>query len=108
TLIGVVAIGGAAVAGRPMRFHPLAFVTALVLIVLAGVLAPSEPSAAVAVNTAAAASILAVTHWSTRRRFLPWAFIAVGCMTIASVEFVYVVDDLQEGPWQRMNTVFKF
>lgn len=108
TLIGLFAIGGAAVAGRPMRFHPLPFVTALVLIVLAGVLAPSEPSAAVAVNLAAAASILAVTHWSTPRRFLPWAFIAVGCMTIASVEFVYVVDDLQEGPWQRMNTVFKF
>ena len=70
--------------------------------------APSEPSAAVAIGFATSAAMFAVARWQSPSRFFPWAFIAVGCLTIASTEFVYVVDDLQNGAWQRMNTVFKF
>ncbi|RIK42137.1 MAG: hypothetical protein DCC58_11505 [Chloroflexi bacterium] len=39
---------------------------------------------------------------------LPWALCALGAVVIAATEVVYVADDLQHSPWERMNTVFKF
>ncbi len=104
----IATIGGAAMATRPLGRHPLPVVAICVLVVAAGFLSPTAPAAAVAVGLAADSAMFAVSRWREPRYFLPWAFIAVGSLTIASTEFVYVVDDLQNGSWQRMNTVFKF
>jgi YYY domain-containing protein len=98
----------ASIAARPMARHPLTVVAFVALIWFSGFLAVFEPSAAVALGLCAAAAMLAVAGWRQPGRFLPWAFVAVACITIASTELVYIVDDLQGGDWQRMNTVFKF
>ncbi|HYI16303.1 MAG TPA: DUF2298 domain-containing protein, partial [Thermomicrobiales bacterium] len=49
-----------------------------------------------------------VVHRRQPSRFFPWALVAIGSVTVASTEFVYVADDLQNSDWERMNTVFKF
>jgi uncharacterized membrane protein len=107
-LVSAGVVGAAALATRPLTRHPALVVAICGLVGAAGFLSTSAPSAAVAVGFSAAASMFAVARWRLPAQFLPWAFIAVGCLTIASTEFVYVVDDLQGGQWQRMNTVFKF
>src|SRR5690606_3541002 len=66
------------------------------------------PSAALAVAFASTGVMFALRHWRYPWRFLPWALIGVACVTIAAVEIVFVVDDLSNSPWERMNTVFKF
>ena len=107
-LISIAVVSLSAIATRPLGRHPAPLAAIAGLAVLTGLFAPSEPSAAVAMSFATSAAMFAVAGWRSPSRFFPWAFIAVGCLTIASTEFVYVVDDLQNGAWQRMNTVFKF
>lgn len=104
----VLVVGASSIATRPIRLHPAPLTAIGGLILAAGLLIVSEPSVAVSLGIAASAAMFAVSGWKTPASFLPWAFVAVGCLTIASTEFVYVVDDLQNGDWQRMNTVFKF
>lgn len=108
--IGIISVvvGAASIASRPLGRHPLPTLAIAALIVLAGFLSATEPAAAVALGFAAGSAMFAVSRWREPSRFLPWAFVAVGCLTIASTEFVFVVDDLEGGAWQRMNTVFKF
>ncbi|CAN5577501.1 hypothetical protein BH23CHL2_BH23CHL2_18290 [soil metagenome] len=101
-------VGASSIADRPLRLHPAPLAAVSGLVLAAGFLVVSEPSAAVSLGISASAAMFAVSGWKVPARFLPWAFVVVGCLTIASTEFVYVVDDLQNGDWQRMNTVFKF
>ncbi len=107
-LVSVVLAAASTIATRPLRFHPIPLIAVAILAGLSGFFAVNEPAAGIALAFASSASMFAVHDWKRPARFLPWAFVAVGCLTIASVEFVYVVDDLQGGAWQRMNTVFKF
>ena len=108
TVIVVVAIGAGAWGTRPFRIHILPLVGVVLTTATAGFVSSFAPSAAVAIGLAAAALLFALADWTSPARFYPWTFVAVGCLTVASTEFVFVVDDLQGGAWQRMNTVFKF
>ncbi len=108
TLTVAIFVCASTIVTRPLSRHPLPLLAIVGMVGASGFTATSEPSASVAIGIAASASMFAVANWRLPSRFLPWAFIAVGCLTIASTEFVYIVDDLQNGQWQRMNTVFKF
>lgn len=107
-LAGAVVVGLAAGATRCTR-QPAVFVGCVsALAFLSGVIALYRPSAAVALAIVTAASAHLVTYRRRPSRFLPWALIALGAVTAASTEFLYVADDLQRSNWERMNTVFKF
>ncbi len=100
----IVAAGAAAVA--PSRLGPGASGASALAALVVGLSAGFRPTATVAL------AIALVAGWYvTRRRparALPWVLVALGCLAIAGVEFVYVSDDLSGGDWRRMNTVFKF
>ncbi len=107
-LLSASAVGVAAGGTRIVR-QPAMFVGAITaLAFLTGVVALYRPSASVALAITTAASMNLILYRRQPSRLLPWAFIAVGAVTTASTEFVYVADDLQNSPWERMNTVFKF
>ncbi len=101
-------ISASAVVTRPLRFHPILLFIILAITIASAGLAAARPSASVALGVTAAAVMFSLRHWRLPSQFLPWAFVAVATVTIAATELVYVVDDLQNGNWQRMNTVFKF
>lgn len=107
-LISATVIGLAAGATRCLR-QPATFVGLLTaLAFLSGIVALARPAASVALAITTAAVFHLVLYRRQPSRFLPWALIAVGAVTTASTEFVYVADDLQHSDWERMNTVFKF
>ncbi|MFW6074759.1 MAG: DUF2298 domain-containing protein, partial [Chloroflexota bacterium] len=76
--------------------------------VVAGLLLAHRPAAALMIGVLAAALSFGMANWHRPSIAIPWGLIAVGFAIIAGVEVLYVVDDLQGGSWQRMNTVFKF
>lgn len=81
------------------------------LVALAGIgaaLLPDRPAGGLALCFVAATGMLALHNRWSPRRFYPWALVAVAYAVIGATELVFVVDDLNGGPWQRMNTVFKF
>ncbi len=90
------------------RFNPWLLALTLALAGLAGILAPIRPAASFAAAIATFAVMFALRRWRQPQWFVPWALVAVACVTIAAVDLVYVSDDLRDSPWERMNTVFKF
>lgn len=108
TALTVTVVAVSAAATRPTRFHPLALALVGLLVIVAGGLVLGRPAAGLAFGFAAGSAMFAIATWRIPSSFFPWAMIVVASLTVASVEVVYVVDDLQNGPWQRMNTVFKF
>jgi len=84
------------------------YAASLALAFAAGLVGPSRPAAAVAGAFAVVAAIVVLKHWRYPLRSLPWALVAVACITIVGVEILYVADDLRDSPWERMNSVFKF
>lgn len=107
-VISAILLGTGAMAIGLGRLPIQYIVPTLLLAIATGVLSGPRPSAAVAISVVAV-SIPMMLRWFHRPRFaLPWALVALAGAILAGVEIVYVADDLQGGPWQRMNTVFKF
>jgi YYY domain-containing protein len=107
-LLAAATVGLAAGATRCMRQPALFVGVVTALTFLSGTIALYRPAAAVALAITTAATMHLVCYRRQPSRFLPWAFVAIGAVTAASTEFVYVADDLQHSDWERMNTVFKF
>jgi YYY domain-containing protein len=107
-LIAMTTVGVAAVASRPAR-QPAALLAGIAtLAALGSALVASRPAATVALAIATTAGCFASLYRRQPSRFAPWAMIGVACVIVAATEVVYVADDLQHSPWERMNTVFKF
>lgn len=92
----------------PERFRPWLVALTLVFAGATGILAPVRPAASLIAAIATVAVMFALRHWRHPQIFIPWALVAIACVTIAAVELLHVADDLQNSPWERMNTVFKF
>lgn len=107
-LLSAIIIGLAAGATHCLEQSPAFVGIGSALAFLSGVVAVYRPSGAVALAITTAAVFHLVIYRRQSSRFLPWALIAIGAVTAASTEFVYVSDDLRNSPWERMNTVFKF
>jgi YYY domain-containing protein len=107
-LLAAAVVGFAGGATRCIRQPPLFVGVVTALTFLSGTVAIYRPSAAVALAITTAAVMHLISYRRQSSRFLPWAFVAIGAVTTASTEFVYVADDLQHSNWERMNTVFKF
>jgi uncharacterized membrane protein len=83
---------------------------AVVIAAVAGsaALAPFRPAAALALGIASAAAMQGLPAIRQPSRCVPWLMVLAATVTIAATEIIYVADDLQDSPWERMNTVFKF
>lgn len=103
-----IAIGAAATATRPQRFH-LAILGLVTLGVLsAGLTIAFLPAAGLSIALAVACAMHLIHRWREPQRALPWSLVIVAMALIAGVEVLYIVDDLNGTGWFRMNTVFKF
>jgi len=107
-LLSSALIGLAAGGTRFLRQPPALVGASSALAFLAGTIAVYRPAASVALAVTTAAVLHMILYRRQPSRFVPWAFIAIGAVTTASTELVYVADDLRNSDWERMNTVFKF
>ncbi|MBA2453624.1 MAG: hypothetical protein H0V47_10665, partial [Chloroflexia bacterium] len=97
-----------AVVARPTRLSPWLMALTIAFAAATGFLAPVRPAASLVAAIATVAVMFALRRWRHPQTFVPWALIAIACVTIAAVELLYVADDLRNSPWERMNSVFKF
>jgi YYY domain-containing protein len=97
-----------ATATRPTQLPAILMLGAGGIAAIAGAFVVERPAAAVSAAIAAAASLYAARYRHQPSRFVPWAFAGVAATMLAATEIIYVADDLQRSPWERMNTVFKF
>ena len=107
-LIGVGLITAAATAWQPLRLRPVVLGGVVALTCVSVVVGPYRPAATVALAFATAGTLAALNVWRRPSAALPWAFVTIASVVVAATEFIYVADDLQHSPWERMNTVFKF
>jgi uncharacterized membrane protein len=107
-LLAAAVAGAAGIASCPSSQPRILSLPLVGIAIIAGAVAPWRPSASVALALVVAGTAHAIRFRRQPSRLLPWAFAAIGSMTIAATEFVYVADDLQHSNWERMNTVFKF
>ena len=106
-LVAVV-VGIAGAVTRPSAWRPLLLEPLVLLVLIAGAISVWRPAAAVALGIASAALMFAIPLRRRPSLALPWMLCAIGAVVIASTEIVHLADDLQNSPWERMNTVFKF
>lgn len=98
----------AALSVSPSRFHTGALGLIVLSAVASGGIATYRPVSAVALSFVAAATIISYTVRRQPSQLVPWALIGVAGLILAGTEVMYVADDLQRSPWERMNTIFKF
>jgi uncharacterized membrane protein len=108
--LGLVAllVGLAGAGTHPTALRPKLLAMPLIVVVVAGVFSVWRPASAVALAVSAVALMFTVPLLRRPSLVLPWALCAIGASVVAVTEIVYVADDLQHSPWERMNTVFKF
>jgi len=106
--IALSAVSAGAMATRPGRYAPIFVVPVAALAAMTGVVSAYRPAATVALTLATVAAMFIVEARRVPVRAVPWALIALGFITVAGTEVMYVADDLQNSDWERMNTVFKF
>lgn len=107
-VLGALVMGLAAAATIPSRFERWALALVALLGVGAGSMVTYRPAATVALAFVALATMYAYRVRRQPTRFIPWALIGVAITILAATEIIYVADDLQRSPWERMNTIFKF
>lgn len=105
----IIAAWSATRARTEFGMHPAALKTLLVEVaaITVGLLALDRLVLALYLGIGLSAAILWFSLRRPSERFLV-ALIAGGSLLGASLELVYLVDDLSGGDWYRMNTIFKF